>query len=312
MDRLTPDQRHKCMSHIHSKGTKPERLVRRWLWTHGYRYRLNVKSVPGSPDIVMRRYRTAIFVNGCFWHGHHVVLPPAGSGMDVALSSDCCKIPRSNRPFWVEKIRRNQERDQRNCQLLVKNGWQVITVWECQLRPDRVEQTMCGVERLLNENLLSGYRLKGPKTYTPEEETSLPLAAEEATGYQARKHIEVVAAIIRKKGLIFATQRGYGEWKDWWEFPGGKMESGESAEEALRREIREELSADINVEELLCTVSYDYPKFHLTMHCFYCSLASEALHLNEHESARWLSQASLRSVRWLPADIEVLEKIHFL
>lgn len=90
------------------------------------------------------------------------------------------------------------------------------------------------------------------------------------------------------------------------------MESGESAEEALRREIREELSADINVEELLCTVSYDYPKFHLTMHCFYCSLASEALHLNEHESARWLSQASLRSVRWLPADIEVLEKIHFL
>ena len=126
------------------------------------------------------------------------------------------------------------------------------------------------------------------------------------------KTIEVVAAIIRKGDKVFATQRGYGEWKDWWEFPGGKMESGESAEEALRREIREELSADINVEELLCTVSYDYPKFHLTMHCFYCSLASEALHLNEHESARWLSQASLRSVRWLPADIEVLEKIHFL
>ena len=109
------------------------------------------------------------------------------------------------------------------------------------------------------------------------------------------KRIEVVAAIIRKEGRIFATQRGYGEWKDWWEFPGGKMEPGETPEEALKREIREELSTEIRVDELLCTVEYDYPKFHLTLHCYLCSLVTEALHLNEHEAARWLANDELDS-----------------
>lgn len=124
------------------------------------------------------------------------------------------------------------------------------------------------------------------------------------------KQIEVVAAIIRdKEGRIFATQRGYGEWKDWWEFPGGKMEAGETPEEALVREIREELSTEISVDEFLCTVDYDYPKFHLTMHCYICSLLTEALHLNEHEAARWLSHGELDSVKWLPADIEVVKNI---
>jgi len=123
------------------------------------------------------------------------------------------------------------------------------------------------------------------------------------------KQIEVVAAIIRKGDRIFATQRGYGEWKDWWEFPGGKMEEGESPEEALVREIREELSTEISVEELLCTVEYDYPKFHLTMHCYWCSLVTEALHLNEHEAARWLTSEELDSVDWLPADLLVVEAI---
>jgi 8-oxo-dGTP diphosphatase len=102
------------------------------------------------------------------------------------------------------------------------------------------------------------------------------------------KQIEVVAAIVRKGDKIFATQRGYGEWKDWWEFPGGKMEAGETPECALVREILEELSAEISVDEYLCTVEYDYPKFHLTMHCYLCSLVTEALHLNEHEAAKWL------------------------
>jgi 8-oxo-dGTP diphosphatase len=120
------------------------------------------------------------------------------------------------------------------------------------------------------------------------------------------KEIEVVAAIIRRRGQVFATQRGYGEWKDWWEFPGGKMEPGETAEEALRREIHEELSTEINVDAFLCTVEYDYPKFHLKMHCYLCSLLQEALHLNEHEAARWLSTDELGSVRWLPADKEVI------
>ena len=123
------------------------------------------------------------------------------------------------------------------------------------------------------------------------------------------KQIEVVAAIIRKDDLIFATQRGYGEFKDWWEFPGGKMEVGETPEEALKREIREELSTEINVDEFLCTVEYDYPAFHLTMHCYLCSLLTEALHLNEHEAVRWLKPEDLDSVDWLPADKVVVEKL---
>ena len=123
------------------------------------------------------------------------------------------------------------------------------------------------------------------------------------------KTIEVVAAIIIKDGHVFATQRGYGEWQGWWEFPGGKMEAGESPQEALRREIKEELDADVSVGELLETVEWDYPNFHLTMHCFVCSLLSESLHLNEHEAATWLSRETLRSVKWLPADVEVLERI---
>ena len=123
------------------------------------------------------------------------------------------------------------------------------------------------------------------------------------------KQIEVVAAIIRKGDKIFATQRGYGEWKDWWEFPGGKMEPGETPEEALVREIREELSTEISVDEFLCTVEHDYPQFHLTMHCYLCSLLTEALHLNEHEAARWLTTNELESVKWLPADVKVIEEL---
>ena len=123
------------------------------------------------------------------------------------------------------------------------------------------------------------------------------------------KTIEVVAAIIIKDGEVFATQRGYGEWQGWWEFPGGKMEAGESPQEALRREIREELDAEVEVGELLETVEWNYPNFHLTMHCFICRLLSESLHLNEHEAAIWLDLENVRSLKWLPADEGVLEKI---
>ena len=123
------------------------------------------------------------------------------------------------------------------------------------------------------------------------------------------KQIEVVAAIIYRDDKIFATQRGYGDFKDWWEFPGGKMEAGETPEEALKREIHEELSTEISVDEFLCMVEYDYPKFHLTMHCYLCSLLTEALHLNEHEAARWLAKDELESVEWLPADWEVVRRI---
>ena len=149
------------------------------------------------------------------------------------------------------------------------------------------------------------------------------------------KQIEVVAAIIHDgEGRVFATQRGYGEWKDWWEFPGGKMEAGETPEEALKREIWEELETSIVVERLVQTVEYDYPQlassracsrseepkqallssrstaaFHLTMHCFWCHVESGSLTLKEHEAARWLSKEQLDSVDWLPADLEVIETL---
>ena len=123
------------------------------------------------------------------------------------------------------------------------------------------------------------------------------------------KRIEVVAAVIRREGKVFATQRGYGDFKDWWEFPGGKMEPGESPEAALEREIREELSAEISVGALLRTVEWDYPAFHLTLHCYLCTLSSESLHLNEHEAARWLDAGALDSVRWLPADADLIPLI---
>ena len=123
------------------------------------------------------------------------------------------------------------------------------------------------------------------------------------------KTIQVVAAIIIKDQQVFATQRGYGEFKGWWEFPGGKIETGECPQEALKREIREELDAEIVVGDLLETVEWDYPTFHLTMHCYVCTLESESLNLNEHSDAAWLTKDTLESVKWLPADLVLLEKI---
>ncbi len=123
------------------------------------------------------------------------------------------------------------------------------------------------------------------------------------------RSIEVVAAVIRRGEEIFATQRGYGDFKDWWEFPGGKMEPGETPQQALVREIHEELDACINVGQLISTVEWDYPNFHLTLHCFWCTLEGDALHLNEHEAARWLTRENLYSVHWLPADNDVIRLI---
>ena len=123
------------------------------------------------------------------------------------------------------------------------------------------------------------------------------------------KTIEVVAAIIHQNGRILATQRGYGEWKGMWEFPGGKMEAGETEEEAIFREIREELCVGSRVERKVCTVEYDYPQFHLRMHCFWCSIAEGVLELKEHQSARWLEPTEWESVEWLPADVEVVKQL---
>ena len=123
------------------------------------------------------------------------------------------------------------------------------------------------------------------------------------------KTIEVVAAIILKDSKVYATQRGYGEFKGWWEFPGGKTEPGESLEDALKREIMEELEAEVAVGELLETVEWDYPSFHLTMYCFVCTLLSDTIQLNEHEADAWLDADSLHTVKWLPADEGLIPKI---
>ncbi len=123
------------------------------------------------------------------------------------------------------------------------------------------------------------------------------------------KIIEVVAAVIEKDGKIFATQRGYGEFKDKWEFPGGKIEKNESKEEALIREIKEELDTDIKVNDFICTIEYDYPAFHLKMHCYTCEIITGDLKLLEHEDARWLAKDEVWTVDWLPADEEVIKEL---
>lgn len=123
------------------------------------------------------------------------------------------------------------------------------------------------------------------------------------------KTIEVVAAIIHKDNCYLATQRGYGDFEGMWEFPGGKIEEGESREEALKREIKEELDVEVKIEKFLCIVDYDYPNFHLTMHCYHCSIGDGEIRLLEHQSAKWLTKDELNEVEWLPADIAVIERL---
>lgn len=166
-DKLTAEQRHRCMSSIHSKNTKPELIVRRYLFSKGFRYRVNVKSLPGSPDIVLRKYHTAIFVNGCFWHGH-----------------DGCKFyvtPKSNTPFWQTKISRNKQRDALRRAQLGRMGWNTIVVWECQLKPKVREHTLQELENLLYRTYLDNYRTRQPKPYQ-EDDIPLPKVAETCNG----------------------------------------------------------------------------------------------------------------------------------
>ena len=161
MDRLTKQQRSSNMAAIHGKDTKPEMVVRKWLWGHGFRYRLNHKRLPGKPDIVMRKYRTCIFVNGCFWHGHNVSLTPnpspKGEGSKEFDNSECCKIPKTNREFWVAKIQRNQERDLKVQHELAAMGWHSITIWECELKPKVREKTLESLAFTLNKIFLLNF-----------------------------------------------------------------------------------------------------------------------------------------------------------
>ena len=168
MDKIFAEQRHANMAAIHGKDTKPEMVVRRWLWGHGYRYRLNHPRLPGKPDIVMRKYRTCIFVNGCFWHGHHVAMPQIENEQLIIENSECCKIPKTNREFWVAKIRRNQERDTKVQHELASMGWHSITIWECELKPKVREKTLESLAFTLNRIFLQDHSIRHYEI--PEEE----------------------------------------------------------------------------------------------------------------------------------------------
>ena len=176
MDKLSAQQRHANMAAIRSKDTKPEMIVRRGLWKRGFRYRLNYKRLPGHPDLVLRKYRTCIFVNGCFWHGHNVTL----NIKDETLNSECCKIPNTNRELWVAKIRRNKERDKEEQKKLAAMGWHCITVWECELTPKKREETLESIAFTLNHIWLQDRTCKkdDARRQLEEEDTRMPMAAE--------------------------------------------------------------------------------------------------------------------------------------
>ena len=176
MDKLTPQQRHANMAAIRSKDTKLEMIVRRGLWSRGFRYRLDHKRLPGHPDLVLRKYRTCIFVNGCFWHGHNLT---ESRMEDVIESSECCKIPRTNREFWVAKIRRNKERDKEEQRKLAAMGWHCITVWECELKPSKREETLESLAFTLNHIWLHDHGAKSvPYPQLEEEDMQMPMAAD--------------------------------------------------------------------------------------------------------------------------------------
>ena len=178
MDRLNAQQRHQNMAAIHSKNTKPEMIVRRGLWKRGFRYRLNHKRLPGHPDLVLRKYRTCIFVNGCFWHGHETEWKIENGKLKIE-SSECCKIPKTNRDFWVAKIRRNKERDREEQRTLASMGWHCITVWECELKPQKREETLDSIAFTLNHIWLQDHGAKTIPYPKQEEELEMPKAAEE-------------------------------------------------------------------------------------------------------------------------------------
>ena len=162
MDKMTKEQRHRCMAAIKSKGTSPEIMVRKFLFARGFRYRLNHPRLPGHPDIVLRKYRTVIFVNGCFWHGHNYC--------------QSFKMPKTNTDFWEKKIRRNKQRDIEEQRQIASMGWHCITIWECQLKPHCRQQTLESLVQTLYRIYLQDHQLPSP--YAIPEEEDYPMAAE--------------------------------------------------------------------------------------------------------------------------------------
>lgn len=168
--------RSRNMAAIRAKDTKPEIIVRKFLWARGFRYRLNHPRLPGKPDVVLRKYRTCIFVNGCFWHGHEVDCDEENRTEGDVRSSECCKIPNTNREFWVRKITRNKRRDVEVQRKLAAMGWHSVTVWECELKPARRERTLESLAFTLNHIFLEDHRVR---RYVIPEDDSIAMAAEE-------------------------------------------------------------------------------------------------------------------------------------
>ena len=172
-------QHHNNMASVKSKDTKPEMIVRQGLWIRGFRYRLNSPKLPGHPDLVLKKYRTCIFVNGCFWHGHRI-LPltlPIGGEPDLT-DSECCRIPKTRREFWVAKIKRNHERDIEEQKKLAEMGWHCITIWECELKPPVREKTIKSLVYTLNKIWLDDHQAV-VKAYSHKEEENYMLKAAE-------------------------------------------------------------------------------------------------------------------------------------
>ena len=206
MDKLSPQQRHANMAAIHSKGTKPEMIVRSGLWRRGFRYRLNSPRLPGHPDLVLKKYRACIFVNGCFWHGHEVsfealddaVSTEESTALEEIVNSACCKIPHTNRAFWVDKIRRNQMRDIEQQHQLARLGWHCITVWECSLKPSVRERTLSSLAYTLNKIWLDDHAVK--VSYPSEvEDGDMLLAAEEQAAYGALRDMKKESDDMKKE-----------------------------------------------------------------------------------------------------------------
>lgn len=171
-DKLTAEQRHLCMSHIRSKDTKPEMIVRKYLFAQGFRYRLHEKRLPGKPDIVMKKYHTVIFVNGCFWHGHE----------------DCryATMPKTRTDFWTSKIEHNRKRDKEDNAALKELGWNVLTVWECQLKTKVREQTLNEIRHWIDKSLLDIEAAKCKTKEYPLPDTQPLIAAEEKLPYKTK------------------------------------------------------------------------------------------------------------------------------
>ena len=170
-DKMTREQRHRCMASIRGRDTKPEMTVRRWLHSRGFRYRVNVKGLPGSPDIVLRKYRTVIFIHGCFWHGHE------GCRYFV--------LPKSNTEFWTQKIERNRERDLERRAQLKRMGWHTIVIWECQLKPKTREATLAELEHLLHKTYIDNLRPRKAAVYSFDT-GPMPIAAEEFINWKLK------------------------------------------------------------------------------------------------------------------------------